>query len=169
MAKPIITAEQLRSVLHYDPDTGVFTWIVSRPKIRVGQVAGCLEGRGYRRICIDGRLYYAHRLAWLYVNGYWPSAEVDHKFGVRNDNRIGELREATHAQNCQNRRSARLDNKSGLLGVCNDRGRPVAKITLDYKSMHLGTFDTPEDAHAAYLCAKVDMHPYQTVVNKGQI
>ncbi|MCK9994454.1 MAG: hypothetical protein Dbin4_02974, partial [Alphaproteobacteria bacterium] len=98
-----LTQSRLKELLHYDPDTGVFTRRVqTSSNARVGDVAGCLHPEGYRHIQIDGKRYAAHRLAWLYMTGEWPTNQLDHLNGVRDDNRWGNLREATHGQNQQN-------------------------------------------------------------------
>lgn len=162
-----ITPTRLRELLHYDPDTGVFTWRVSRGGMaQAGSVAGTTHPQGYLRITVDRRLYLAHRLAFFYTHGRWPTNEIDHVNCVRSDNRLINLREATRSENKQNSRCAQMNSKSGLLGVCWDkrRGRWVAKITLDGNTMHLGYFDSSEEAHAAYLEAKARVHTFQTIV-----
>lgn len=73
-----ITAEELRQILHYDPETGIFTWAKPRPKIRVGNQAGYIDKKGYRYTEIDGKGYFIHRLAWLYMTGTWPGGQIDH-------------------------------------------------------------------------------------------
>ncbi len=165
-SRPAITQERLREVLHYDPDTGQFTWLKClSSRGPVGTAAGHVSAAsGYRQITIDGSKYYAHRLAWLYMTGKWPSPECDHRNGVRDNNRWTNLREATKAQSAQNRR-VRSDNKSGHAGVAwvplSSRWR--AKITVKGKRTHLGHFDLIEDAIAAYAKAKAEMHPFQPV------
>jgi len=112
---------------------------------------------------IDGRLYRAHKALWAFAWGRWPVADLDHINGQRDDNGIDNLREATRAENNQNMRRARCDNKSGLLGVTPDRGRWRGAIQLDGRSRPLGLFDTPEAAHRAYLDAKRLLHPFGTL------
>jgi hypothetical protein len=102
----MITAERLRELFNYDPETGVWRWIArSSPYscICVGDVAGRVGGRGYRGIKIDKREYPAARLAWLYMTGEWPRAEIDHVNGNRVDNRWCNLREASNSQNNANK------------------------------------------------------------------
>jgi hypothetical protein len=164
MASANLTAARLREVLHYCPDTGGFTWRFSRRGVKAGSVAGSVsKEQGYRYICVDRRSYLAHRLAWLYMNGEWPAEQVDHKFGIRDDNRWSELRAANNTFNRQNMRAARHDNKSaGLLGVSIQRGngdaRYRARITTNGVEQLIGRFDTAEAAHAAYIEAKRRLH-----------
>lgn len=167
MAGQILTAEYLRSILHYDPLTGVFRWSAPRPKIRVGDVAGGIDADGYNRIRIDGRKYAAHRLAWFYMHGVWPPHDIDHRHGARSDNRLSELRPLTRLHNIQNQRSARINNKTGMLGVSPKGQRWAATIMFNYKKKHIGYFDTPEEAHAAYLAAKAVHHEFQTLIEKA--
>lgn len=150
-----LTAERLREVLHYDPETGVFTWLVKTSnRVHVGRVAGTSHKIGYRMIAIDGHLYYAHRLTWFYMTGKWPNAALDHGNLDKDDNRFANLREATMSQNLANTR-ARSDNTSGLKGVGWDerRGKWMARITTRGKRRHLGRFDCPAAAHLAYVVA----------------
>lgn len=163
----MLTQERLKELLHYDPATGVFTWRVApNGRVKAGAVAGNIDPQeGYVRIGIGGRLYRAHRLAWLYVHGAWPSQEIDHRFGVRHDNRISELREATKSENLQNQRRARADSKSGVLGVHWDKKNRKwrAQIRLGGCTSHLGLFSGKEEAHTAYLGAKAQRHPFSTL------
>jgi hypothetical protein len=110
-----LTQAILKSLLTYDPETGVFTWRVSRGTRCAGSLAGA-NSQGYIRIKLSGVQYMAHRLAWLYVNGNLPTLEIDHINRLRNDNRIENLRLATHSQNTRNA-NIRTDNKTGVRGV----------------------------------------------------
>ena len=155
-----LTAERLRALLHYDPETGVFTWRPGRPRVADGATAGTVDGGGYIRIRIDGRKYAAHRLALLYVNGRWPPADTDHVNGDRTDNRTANLREATTSENMQNVRLARAGNLSGFLGVTKAGRRWTSEIRVHGRRIYLGCFATPEQAHAAYVEAKRIHHPF---------
>ena len=155
-----LTAERVRELLHYDPETGVFLWRVRYQRVKIGDVAGCLHPDGYIRITISRRRFYSHRLAWLHVYGEWPTAEVDHINGSRSDNRLANLRAASHSENQHNRRKKQANNRSGFLGVWPYRGKFRASIKFDGKPLHLGTFPTPEEAHAAYVAAKRRLHPF---------
>ena len=144
----MIDADILRSLLEYNPDTGVFTWRVTRGgAARKGDFAGCLNSNGYRIIMVNGRFYRAHRLAWLYTHGVWPCGEADHINNIRDDNRICNIREATRSQNLANTRKHKGDLPKG---VTSHRRKFKAQLTVAGKRMFLGMFDTPELAHAAY-------------------
>ena len=156
IARPELTVEYLRSVLDYDPATGVFTWKVrTSRRVKVGDVAGCQSGHGYLRIAVQSRLYKAHRLAWLYVYGAWPKDQLDHINRNRSDNRISNLREVTNKQNGQNA-SKRSDNTSGHPGAYWDKRRSkwVAQIAHNQKQIHLGYFTNIEEAVAARKAAE---------------
>ena len=155
----LVTLERLKEVLHYNPDTGVFTWRKTFSHAVEGEVAGYDAGRGYWIIQIDNRRYRAHRLAWLYMMGAWPRELVDHKNLDRSDNRFENLREASHQQNRVNSRAHR-NSRWGIKGV-HFRARDrvwVAKITVNGRSKYLGQFDTAEAANAAYQDAAVRFH-----------
>ena len=145
-----LTQARLKELLNYCPDTGQFIWRVTR-RVKAGSIAGARHPtQGYIAIKIDGVLYRAHRLAWLYSFGYWPPDDVDHINRIRDDNRLHNLRLATRAQNCQNRR-IRTDNKSGYPGV-NWHSRDLkwrAYINIRNKNVSLGYFDVLDDAIAA--------------------
>jgi hypothetical protein len=158
MTKSELTQQTLRTFLDYDKETGVFTWRVQRGRsTQVGTVAGYLV-KGYVKIKLFGKIYFAHRLAWLYVNGVWPDDQIDHINCVRDDNRFCNLREATGSLNLQNQRRPNNDNSSGYLGVARNRGKWRARIGLNGTNINLGIFTTPEAAHEAYVSAKRELH-----------
>ena len=162
-----ISAERLRELLSYDPDTGEFTWAIARPKCIPGTQAGnSSHPRGYIQIRVDRRRYYAHRLAWLYMTGAWPAGEIDHINGIRSDNSFSNLRSVTRAENSQNLLRANTGSKVGLLGVSVRHQNPelfVAQIRIDGKPTCLGFFHSKEEAHEAYLSAKRKHHPFSTL------
>lgn len=165
-AHTTLTQDLLKELLHYDPDTGVFTNRTNRNQLaKKGQRAGFVTvPQGYRHIGIKGRQYREHRLAWLYVHGVWPSGDIDHINGITDDNRIANLRDVTTQDNCQNQRKLRSDSASGLMGARSFRpGKWQASIKVDGKYKHLGTFYTPEEAHEAYMKAKREFHPNFTL------
>lgn len=154
-----LTQEALKAVLHYDPETGVFTRRVRTSNfIRVGDVAGTRMPWGHLKLSVSGMEFLAHRLAILYMTGRMPTKAVDHIDGDPANNRFANLREVTDSVNMQNRKGAQKNNKTGLLGVQSNHKRFMARIKVDDKHIYLGTFDTPEEAHAAYMQAKRKMH-----------
>ena len=151
-----LTAEYLRSILHYDQETGIFTWKVrTARRVKVGDVAGRQHGGGYLRIKVQSRDYLAHRLAWLYMNGEWPTDQIDHINRVKTDNRISNLREVTNKQNHQNAGKS-SNNTSGHPGVCWHKRdfKWIAKIMHNQKSINLGYFTNIEDAVSARKAAE---------------
>ncbi len=174
----LLTADRLRAALHYSPQTGLFTWL-ARPRsdftcLRemnrwnnryVGTLAGTDDGRGYVRIRVFGPFHRAHRLAWLYCYGQWPSAHVDHIDGDRKNNRLANLRDVSPAHNAQNIRRAPVTNLStGVLGVQKHVGGFfVAKLQINGRQKHLGSFPSIEEAQQAYLSAKRIHHPGNTL------
>jgi len=162
----LISHARLLQLLSYCPDTGAFKRLVrTSNRVNVGDIAGNKMSTGYWAICVDGRQYLAHRLAWFYVHGFWPSDQIDHINGIRGDNRIANLREATRAQNQQNFRRARSDSSSGIIGVRADRkrGKWIAEIQVNGARKFLGRYQRKEDACSAYAAAKVQLHPFQTI------
>ena len=164
MAKQDLTAHQLRELLQYNADTGLFTWLERVDgRVKAGSVAGYKSGVGYLQVCVLGRQYLAHRLAWFYFYSHWPKGQIDHISGDRSNNSIKNLRDVSRRVNSQNQRRAMSNNICGLLGVSPSRGRWQAQIVLDGKVTHIGRFDTPEEAHAAYLGKKRLMHAGCTI------
>jgi len=141
------TLERLRELLDYDPSTGTFTWLVSRGNAIAGSIAGCVNGEGYWQIQIDGKRYYAHRLVWLHVHGVWPANQIDHINGVKDDNRLANLREATQSENKRNTGTYR-NSTSGVKGVhfYKATGKYQAQSKLNGKLHHLGYHATLEAA-----------------------
>jgi len=153
-----LTAQRLKDLLRYCPDTGEFTAAKARRGLRKVGSAGWVNAQGYRCVSLDGSTYLAHRLAWLFVNGEWPLDQIDHINGVRSDNRISNLRASSQHQNMQNT-SARSDSSTGLKGVFPVRsGKWAAQIQANKKVHHLGTFASKEEAFAAYQSAASDLH-----------
>jgi len=140
-----VTAEQVKRVVAYNPETGVFTYVV-RPSrnMRIGDVAGCVNNEGYRHIRVCGRAFKAHRLAWLCIHGVWPDGIIDHINGERDDNRIANLRIATRAQN--------RANTTKPMGVSYNKqsDKWVARIMHQGRSRFLGYHKTAEAARAIY-------------------
>lgn len=160
MAKADLSADRLRELLQYNPDTGHFTNRSGR------QVGFLVPPKNYMRILVDGRQWLAHRLAWLYVHGRWPHEQIDHINGVKTDNRLVNLREVSPEVNMQNVRGPKKNNKyAGLLGAHWDsrHGRWVSQLSIKGKNRYLGRFDTPEQAHAAYIAAKRRLHEGCTI------
>ena len=147
-----LTQEELKEVLDYNPETGIFTWKVSNSnKATIGAVAGGCNVKGYVVIGHKKQRYYAHRLAWLYINGSIENEEIDHIDGDKFNNRISNLRPCTKSQNMQNVK-IRVTNKSGFKGVSFHKasGKWLASATLCGKQVYLGLYTTPKEASAIY-------------------
>jgi len=147
---PELTADRLRQLLDYDPESGLFIWKMSR-RVKAGDVAGSLDTRGYVQITVDGKIYRAHRLAFLWMEGTMPPDQVDHINMTRTDNRWSNLRHAERWENLGNR-PANSNSKSGIKGVHWDtrRGKWHAQIRSAGRKHHLGHFNTIEEAQAVY-------------------
>ena len=159
----MLTQARLKELLSYDPLTGEFTNLKSgKGRKPVGAVVGSTSNSGYTTSMVDGKNYQHHRLAWLYVHGSFPPADLDHRDGVRANNRLVNLREATRSENCQNA-TKRADNTSGETGVWPVGKRWRAKVCVDGRECHVGYFPTKELAREAYLAAKAEMHKFQPV------
>jgi hypothetical protein len=156
----MITQEELKHHLHYNPDTGIFTRkIAKNSNVKIGGVAGCVRPNGYIQIKINYKLYLAHRLAWLYVYGQFPDHQIDHINRNKSDNRLINLRAVTAQQNQWNHGIPK-NNTTGYLGVSYYRleKKYRARIVVNNKVKWLGSFDCPKIAYDAYLKAKAEMH-----------
>lgn len=166
-SKDDLTQAELKAMLYYNPETGMFLWRNQRrPSIKPWDVAGAPMQKGYVQIMINQCNYLAHRLAWLYMTGYWPEDQIDHRDGVKDNNAWANLRSATGSENQQNQVRAPASNKSsGLLGVTWSKpaGKWAAQIKLRGKHVHLGLFEDKHLAHAAYVAAKRELHPFGTI------
>lgn len=158
MKHPKLDADRARALFDYDPVTGILTWKVRKGNAKPGQTAGTPNDRGYLLVTVDQVIYTAHRLAWLITSGEWPEHLIDHKNGIRSDNRISNLRDKPSLFNSQNQRRAHSDSKTGFLGVSPSGRRFLAQISSDGVVKCLGYFPTPEGAHEAYLAAKRQLH-----------
>lgn len=146
-----VSHERLKSVLSYNKKTGAFRWKKKTCfKVVVGKIAGSPHCEGYWSIGLDGQVYLAHRLAWFYVTGEWP-VEVDHKNGKRCDNRWVNLRDAGGRSKNNYNQKISVRNSSGFKGVGKVGNRFRSRVVHNNKNIHMGYFDTPEEAHAAYL------------------
>jgi hypothetical protein len=160
-----VPVERLVELFSYEPESGALCWRVDRgQRARKGEAAGSVSQQGYRVVGFDGlRNVFAHRIAWAMQTGAWPDKEIDHIDGDRTNNAWANLRLATTAQNHQNMRRARSDNKAGLLGVSPRGSRFRAQIQVGGKKRWLGEFDTPEEAANAYIAAKRQLHTHGTL------
>lgn len=152
LQRDALTVEYVLSILNYNPETGIFTWKGGRPRVHEGMKAGSPGKMGHLEIEIDSVCYHANRLAWFVMTGSWPTHLIDHKNNVSDDNSWTNLRPATRAQNRMNTRCPR-NNRCGLKGVTARYGKWIARIRVAGKLTHLGSFLSPEDAHAAYVSA----------------
>lgn len=152
--RAFLSAQALRDRVSYDPLTGCMTWKAGCRPALIGKEVGSIW-RGYRVTKFDGRNYQLHRLAWLYVHGELPDGEIDHVNGVGTDNRIANLRIATRQQNAVNRRA---QGGRALKGITANRNKWAAQIRINGKNTYLGSFDTPEQAHAVYAARARELH-----------
>lgn len=151
---------RLKELLNYNPETGDFFWAVKPNKSKkAGDKAGYTPKNSYAQIGIDGKILFAHRVAWALYYNEQPPKMIDHINGNKSDNRICNLRAATNSENMRNTtKTAR--NSTGYKGVCfNKKSQKYqANIGHNYKCIYLGLFDTAEEAHAAYCKAAAELH-----------
>lgn len=160
----MLTQERLKELVSYNQETGVFTRKTTYSnRYKCGNKIGWKTSHGYIFILVDNNEYYGHRLAWLYMTGEFPKGQIDHINGIRTDNRFSNLRNVSPSENMQNRRKAQSSNKLGFLGVFKNKKRFSTQITVNHKTLHLGTFDTPDEAHRVYLEAKRRLHSACTI------
>jgi hypothetical protein len=157
----IPSIEHIRSLLSYDPDTGILRWRVRTARcIEIGSIAGSIKQDGYRVVSIGRKGYPAHRLAWVIAHGVWPTEFIDHINCVKDDNRLSNLREADRFLNSQNQRKAHKRNACAILGVhfYARTGRWRASVWFEGKAHWIGYFSTAEQAEAAYIKRKRELH-----------
>ncbi|WP_312740473.1 HNH endonuclease [Cedecea neteri] len=147
-----LTAEILKEHLHYDPETGAFTWIKKRRgRMQPGDAAGAINSHGYVKIHLLGKVFSAHRLAWLIYYGEWPPEDIDHIDRNKSNNRIDNLRKASRSMNSANV-GIKSHNTSGYKGVSFNKewGKWFAQIIVRGKKKFLGYYESPEKASEAY-------------------
>ena len=161
----MLTQNELKSILHYDEFTGIFTRLKDSPSAKAGSICNTHSNEDYIVIGVSRKNYKSHRLAFLYVLGAFPVNQVDHKNGIRDDNAWSNLREATNAENAQNKRKPQSNNIAGYLGVrFSVRNKNfVARIKLNGKDKYLGSFATAKDASERYLAEKRKLHTFCTI------
>lgn len=142
-----LTQARLKELLHYDPETGIFTWLVAKGRCPKGKKAGVVKENGYISIGVDGKYYYAHRLAYLYMTGDWPPVLVDHANRDPSDNSWPNLRPATCTQNHANKIGY---GSTGFKGVRPDKKKWMARIGINGRTRYIGVFATPEEANSAF-------------------
>lgn len=151
-----ITQELLKRLFSYDGETGLFTRLeVKSRKYKPGSIAGSLSCERHQKIIIRYKKYYIHHLAWLYVYGDWPESSIDHINGDPTDNRIDNLRTATHSQNLLNR-SKQSNNKSGYKNVSWSKvmGAWEVRMRINKKTKIIGFFDDVIKANEAAISAR---------------
>ncbi|MEH6565576.1 MAG: HNH endonuclease [Halopseudomonas sp.] len=152
-----ITQERLKECLFYSPIVGVFEWRRSGPKVRRGLLAGAVVGNGYVRVCVDRKLYPAHKLAWLYMTGEYPEGPIDHIDGDRSNNAFKNLRLATCSQNSHNMRLHRTST-TGVKGVTMVRGKYEASIRKNGVYAFRKVYETLEEAEEAIRAKREELH-----------
>lgn len=157
--------ERAIELFKYDAETGVL-----ERKLKNGEWRVCghkPNNHGYGRVRIGGKKYFTHRLAWLLTYGSWPEHEIDHISRDKLDNRLENLRVATRAEN-QHNHGLRRDNSSGYPGVSFNRptNKYKAEISLNGKRIYLGYYPSAEEAHVAYMLAKIQHHPTSPIAQE---
>jgi len=162
----MLTQERLKELLDYDPETGIFTWRVTRGKARKGSPAGWRRtdnwGKVYISVKVDDRVYLTHRLAFLWMEGSVPEADTDHEDGDGTNNRWSNLKRVSHQQNQRNQKRSSI-NTSGVTGVIWNKGSQKwqAQIKVDGRSNYLGLFISKDDAIAARKAAEPEYNFHQ--------
>jgi hypothetical protein len=156
-----LTQEELKKNVSYDPETGIFARLIAcHGKVKIGDIVNKPD-QGYYKISVNSKVYLAHRLAWLYMTGSFPTGSIDHIDGIKTNNKWSNLRDVTRRTNAQNVSTARADNVTGLLGAHyrkeDDRYSSCIQISNGSK-IYLGIFDSAEEAHSTYMEAKRKYH-----------
>lgn len=153
----MLTYEYLVTRLEYNKETGIFIWLTTKSnKIKIGDIAGSLQHEGYHRVSIDKKEYLSHRLAWFYIYKEWPKGQIDHINGIKNDNRIKNLRDVSHSINGQNQTKHRNGHLVGTTWCKRDK-KWIAYIYINRKRKHIGVFLSQQEAHEAYLLKRMEL------------
>ncbi len=158
MKNNFITQSELKDLIEYDPNTGIFIWNKSRAGVRKGDIAGTKRPDGYYYIGLNRVRYYAHRLAWLYVHGAFPTGDIDHINGNPSDNRLSNLREVTRQQNLFNMRKKK--NVSNVKGVtlCKKTNKWTIVFRVNGVATYFGHYDNIEDAEKVVRAKREEFH-----------
>lgn len=158
----VITAHELQQIANYDSSTGVFTWkLTISTRAQIGKEFGSWDMYGYKTVRINKKSYKLHRLAWLYMHGEMPKNDIDHINGIRHDNRIVNLRDVKRKTNLENQTKLYKQKKyTSLIGAYFDKRKNIfySRISVNNKNIHLGSFETEQKAHDAYISAKRKLH-----------
>jgi len=155
----MITQERLKELFYYSPETGLITRIKKTSnRVSVGDIAGCVDSKGYVSIGVYGKTFRAHRLAFMYMTGSWPN-HVDHINGIKADNRWDNLRSVTNKENHKNMPKQK-SNTSGVTGVCWSKSinKWVSRIYDGGSAINIGVFDNIFDAVAARKSAEIALN-----------
>lgn len=155
----VLTQNLVRKLFNYDPETGILTWKVSRTNsIKIGDIAGCINGDGYLQTGISGKSYRNHRIAYLHYHGHLPEF-VDHKDAIKTHNWISNLRKCSKSQNGQNSKLSK-NNTSGVKGVCwcKRNNKWLAVLNIDGKGQYLGLFKDLLEASSSIQAARKKHH-----------
>jgi hypothetical protein len=153
-----LTQDYLKSIMSYDPETGVMIWVSVKRKMFIGKPVGAKMGDGYLSTRVLGKSYLLHRLAWFYMHGYFPKS-IDHINGIRTDNRLCNLRVASNDENVMNQ-PLKSNNTSGFKGVSwhSIMGKWLAYITYKGVRMRLGYFSDINEAARVVTEARTRLH-----------
>jgi len=152
----ILTHKRLLELLHYDPETGIFTWKIDRRGRfgKIGDIAGSDGPQGYKQLKIEGRQYRAHRTAWFYMTGKWPEQEIDHINRIKYDNRFCNLRDVSPYENQMNKDQDKLHKSTGIQGVIKNKDWFIATVRINKMTCYLGRYPKIEYAIDAIEYAK---------------
>lgn len=153
------TKQEIEEHLEYDKENGCFYRKTSFNAISIGSIAGCKKANGYIYVGIFKKHIFCHRLVWFFEHGEWPTKVIDHIDGDKTNNKISNLRLATYSQSSMHRKVMK-NSKSQLKGVIflKRKNRYRAYIRCNNKRIHIGTYKTAEEAHAAYVAKAKELH-----------
>lgn len=164
-----LTADRLKQLISYNPQTGEVVRISSIRKTKIGKSPKSKNEYGHLQMHADGHNYSVHRLIWLYMTGSWPDGLVDHIDNNPQNNVFSNLRCVSRSENAQNIKGAHADSSTGYLGVTlTSKGKYIAQISTRGVKKCLGSFDCPQKAHDAYMKAKKEIHAASTIAKEYQ-